>query len=83
MDTIVAFNFGEDKIQLKQSTFAKQTAGTLNAANCKASANGLAGDANDSTFFNTSTDFAVNTKRTSISCWSDSWSRRLKGQQGF
>ena len=55
VDTITDFKHGEDKIQLKKSIFAKLKAGTLSAANFRASTNGLAGDSNDYILYNTRT----------------------------
>ncbi len=55
VDTITDFRFGEDKIQLKKSIFAKLNGGTLSAAHFKASVGGLARDANDYILYNTTT----------------------------
>ena len=55
VDRISDFKHGEDKIQLKQSIFAKLNTGTLGAANFKASAKGVAGDSNDFILYNTKT----------------------------
>ena len=54
VDRIMDFE-SADRIWLKKSIFAKLGAGRLNAANFRASANGLAGDSNDFILYNTST----------------------------
>jgi serralysin len=55
VDQITDFKSGEDTVQLKKSIFAKLNTGTLNTANFRASANGLAQDSNDFILYNTST----------------------------
>ena len=55
VDSITDFTHGEDKIQLKQSIFAKLNTGTLSAANFRANTNGLTGDSNDYILYNTRT----------------------------
>ena len=55
VDRIMDFDASADRIWLSKSIFAKLGAGQLNAANFKASANGLAGDNNDYILYNTST----------------------------
>ena len=53
VDRIMDFDASADRIWLSKSIFAKLGAGHLNAANFKASANGLAGDSNDFILYNT------------------------------